>query len=106
MNRKRVAGRFVREEAEESEPEEKPMKSAVVGAPRPRQCRNYARKRIAEAAPELVDVFMEKAKGGSVQHFKSLMELSGLTKAEVAPKVKQRRGKSLAGRLLEELREE
>ncbi len=105
MDRKRVAGRFVREVAEESVPEEK-TKPAAVGAPRPRHCRNYARKRIAEAAPELVDVFMAKAKGGSVQHFKSLMELSGLTQKEVAPKTPQRRGKSMATRLLEELGED
>jgi hypothetical protein len=101
MEKKRVSGRFVRNEVEEaSGPAKKP---AAVGAPRPGNCRVYARKRMAESMQEIVQALTEKAKGGSVPHTKMLAELSGLTRGEVAPKVVKRRGKSLAGLLLEEL---
>ena len=105
MEKKRVAGRFVKDVAEKvSEPVKKP---AAVGAPRPRNCRTFARRRMAESLPEIVEALVDKAKGGSVAHAKALAELSGLTKAEtVAPKAAKRRGKSFAGMLLEELGEE
>lgn len=96
-------GRFAKEEVEErSEPVKRP---AAVGAPRPRYCRVYARKRMAEAMGEIVDALVEKAKGGSVAHTKALAELSGMNKGEVAPTVVKRRGKSLARALLEEFGE-
>ena len=60
---------------------------------------------MAEALPQIVDALMDRAKEGSVPHAKALAELSGLTRAEVEPKVKKRRGRSLAGALLEELGE-
>ena len=106
MEKKRVAsGRFVRETVEgESEPAKKP---AAVGAPRPKYCRTFARNRMAEAMPEIVEALVDKAKAGSVAHAKALAELSGLTKAETAsPKAVKRRGKSFAGMLLEQIGEE
>jgi hypothetical protein len=101
--RKRVNGRFAKESADEEDTE--PGKPAAVGAPRPRYCREYARKRLAEAAPKLVDAFLEKSIGGSVQHLKLLIELTGITKDPVVPAVKRRRGKTIAAQLLEELGE-
>lgn len=98
-------GRFAKETAGEEDTEPVMDEPAAVGAPRPRQCRDYARKRLAESAPALVDAFLREARGGSVQHLKALMDLTGITKDPVKPKVKRRRGKSVAAQLLEELGE-
>lgn len=95
-------GWFTPEAAGEEATEPVKGKPAAVGAPRPRQCRAYARRRLAEAAPALVDALLKEAEGGSVQHLKSLMELSGITKEPaVAPVKRRRRGKTLARQLLE-----
>lgn len=104
MERKRLNGRFVKETEEGAEPAiEKP---AAVGAPRPRHCRTFAKKRVAEAMPELIDVLISKAKAGSVPHVKALVEISGLTQRDPAEgKKPKRRGKSYMGALLEELGE-
>ncbi|MDE3104442.1 MAG: hypothetical protein KGK08_04635 [Acidobacteriota bacterium] len=72
-------------------------------APRPKQCRTYTRKRMAEALPEIVDTFLELAKQGSVAHTKTLANLGGLDKTEVATEPARRR-RSVAGALLEALR--
>jgi len=100
-----VNGRFAKESGDEENTEPVKDKPAAVGAPRPRYCREYARKRLAEAAPKLVDAFLERSIGGSVQHLKVLMELTGIAKEPVVPKVAKRRGKTLAAQLLEELGE-
>ena len=71
-------------------------------APRPRYCRTYARKRVAEALPEIVERFVQEAKQGSVPHARALATLGGLDKGDVAPQVVRRRGKSLGQQLLEE----
>ena len=104
MEKKRVNGRFVKSAGEEvSEPVRMP---SAVGAPRPKCCRTFARKRLAEAMPEIVEVLVNKAKGGSVAHTKALAELSGLNRREAeAEKPVRRRGKSFVGALLEELGE-
>ena len=100
--RSRVNGRFVSEGSveEESEPEK-----AAVGAPRAKNCRAFARKRMAEEMPGIVSALIEGTKGGSVPHAKVLLELTGVTKDPPKPKVVKRRGKTLAGRLLEEIAE-
>jgi hypothetical protein len=109
MERKRVAGRFVRELADGAEVEatgevgEQEVRRVLTGAPRPKFCRTYAKKRVAEALPAIAERFVEEAKKGSIQHAKVLIRLSGLDGKDV-PKPAKRRGKSLAGRLLEELR--
>ena len=115
MVRKRVAGRFVRDEPEGAKEQAGDGTGAEAGsgasvtvvrvaAPRPKYCRTYTRKRVAEALPEIVETFLKAAKEGSVPHAKALANLGGLDKGDVVPKVKQQRGKSLAGRLLEQLR--
>ena len=98
MERKRVAGRFVAEEAEDGV-----VKRVKVAPPRPKFCRTFTRRRLAEALPEITERFVEEAKKGSIQHAKVLMRLSGLETRDV-PLPAKRRGKSFAGRLLEELR--
>ena len=100
--RTRVNGRYADEPKGEENTEPVQEKPAAVGAPRPRYCRTYARKRLAEAAPQVVDAFLEKAKDGSVQHLKTLLELTGIMKDPVKPKVVKRRGKTLARQLLDE----
>jgi hypothetical protein len=97
MERKRKAGRFVREDGVDDVTVEK---KTLVGAPRPKYCRTYARKRVAEALPEIVDAFAKEAKKGSVAHMKMLANLGGLDKGEM-PAVKRRRGKSVVRRLLD-----
>jgi hypothetical protein len=104
MDRKRVAGRFVREETVEEEPGGAAETPVRTSAPRPKYCRTYTRKRVAEALPEIVERFIAEAKRGSVPHAKALANLGGLDKGDVVPKVKKRRGKSLAGILLDELK--
>jgi hypothetical protein len=98
MERKRKKGRFVRED--DGVDEVKAEKKSLVGAPRPKYCRTYARKRVAEALPEIVDAFAKEAKKGSVAHMKMLANLGGLDKGET-PAVKRRRGKSVVRRLLD-----
>ena len=77
---------------------------AAVGAPRPRQCRAFTRKKVAEALPDIVEAFAEEAKKGSVAHMKMLANLGGLDKGEL-PVVKKRRGKSVVRRLLDMTKE-
>ena len=101
MARKRVDGRFARaEDAAQGEGKDA-VAGVPVGAPRPRYCRAFARKRIAEEMPELVAMLLKEAKGGSLGHLKMLVQLGGLDKGEVTPKV-QRREKSLEALLTEQ----
>ena len=79
------------------------VNKAAAGAPRPRYCRTFTRKRVAEVLPRIVERFVEEAKKGSVAHAKALMTLGGLDRSEVVPKVKRRRGKSFAKLLIERL---
>ena len=103
MERKRVAGRFVREGLDgEVLPAER---KGVGSAPGPKQCRTFTRAKVAEALPEIVERFVEEAKKGSIAHTKMLTSLGGLDKGET-PVVKKRRGKSTVGRLLERMARE
>jgi hypothetical protein len=97
MEKKRVAGRFVREN------EDGPVVKRAVGAPRPKYCRTFTRKRVAEVLPEIVERFSEEAKKGSIQHAKVLMKLGGLDQRDAPPKPRKQRGKSLIGLLMEDL---
>jgi hypothetical protein len=95
MERKRVAGRFVREGLDgDGGAEAREKKSGA--APRPKQCRTFTRKRVAESLPEILDTFVEEAKKGSIAHAKLLTVLSGFDKADKneSTVVKKRRGKS------------
>jgi hypothetical protein len=105
MERKRVAGRFVRQGLDGDGGARAEGKKAAVGAPRPMLCRTFTRARVAEALPEIVERFVEEAKKGSIAHAKMLTNLGGLDKGE-APQEKKRRGKSVVGLLLEDLARE
>jgi hypothetical protein len=102
VERKRVAGRFVREGLDGDGGASAEKKGVSGKAPRPKFCRSFARSRVAAALPEIVDRFVEEAKKGSIAHTKMLANLGGLDKGEI-PERKGRRGKSVVGRLLENL---
>jgi hypothetical protein len=102
MDRKRVAGRFVRENLDGDGGAQRTENS---GAPRPKQCRTFTRAKVAEALPEIVQTFVEEAKKGSIAHAKLLTALGGLDKAEPAA-TKKRRGKSTVGKLIEKMLQE
>ena len=102
MERKRVAGRFVRESLD-GDGGARPAGNEGAGrAPKPKQCRTFTRSKVAEALPEIVQTFVEEAKKGSIAHAKMLTTLGGLDKSET-PEVKKRRGKSTVGKLLEKM---
>jgi len=104
MERKRVAGRFVREGLD-GDGGAKPEENKGAGkAPKPKQCRTFTQARVAEALPEIVDRFVEEAKKGSIAHVKMLTTLGGLDKE--MPAVKKRRGKSTVGKLIEKMMRE
>jgi hypothetical protein len=105
MDRKRVAGRFVRQGLDGDGGAKVEGKTVAVGAPRPKQCRTFTRARVAEALPEIVKAFVDEAKKGSIPHTKMLANLGGLDKGE-APQEKKRRGKSVVRKLLDDLARE
>ena len=103
MERKRVAGRFVRESLDGDggvQPTEK-----RCAAPKPAHCRTFTRARVAEALPQIVERFVDEAKKGSIAHAKMLTVLGGLDKGELA-EAKKRRRKTAVGRLLEKMMRE
>jgi len=110
VERKRVAGRFVRQGLDgDGGVQGAGNKDAGVGAaaqaPRPKFCRTFTRARVAEALPEIVERFVEEAKKGSIAHTKMLANLGGLDKGEM-PEATKRRGKSVVGKLLEKMARE
>ena len=105
MERKRVAGRFVRESLDGDGGAQAAEKKGVGGGPRPKHCRTFTRAKVAEALPEIVKTFVEEAKKGSIAHTKMLTTLGGLDKGET-PVEKKRRGKSAVGKLIEKMMKE
>ncbi len=105
MERKRVAGRFVREGLDGDGAVGSGEQKALSGAPRPKHCRTFTRAKVAEALPEIVERFVEEAKKGSIAHAKMLTTLGGLDKNETI-EVKRRRGKSAVGKLIEKMMRE
>jgi hypothetical protein len=105
MERKRVAGRFIREGLDGDGGAQPIEKKGLGGAPRPKHCRTFTRAKVAEALPEIVDRFVEEAKKGSIAHAKMLTTLGGLDKNET-PEVKKRRGKSAVGKLIDKMMQE
>jgi len=73
-----------------------------IRSPTPQNCRNFIRRKTADAMPDIVEAFVKEAKGGSVRHFASLAKVGGIDQ-KPAPPPPQRRGKSLARRLLDEV---
>jgi hypothetical protein len=106
MERKRVAGRFVREGLDGDGGAKQRENKGVGGAPRPKQCRTFTRAKVAEALPEIVKTFVEEAKKGSIAHAKMLTTLGGLDKSEMPAVAQKRRGKSSVGKLLEKMMKE
>jgi hypothetical protein len=104
MDRKRVAGRYVREGLDDDGGALRAENKSADGAPKPKQCRTFTRAKVAEALPDIVERFVEEAKKGSIAHAKMLTTLGGLDKAET-PAVK-RRGKSAVGKLIEKMMQE
>ncbi len=103
MERKRVAGRFVRQGLDGAGgTQSTESKVSAAASPRPGNCRTFTRARVAEALPDIVGKFVEEAKKGSIAHAKLLASLGGLDKGEITER-KKRRGKSVVGRLLESL---
>ena len=102
MERRRVAGRFVREGLDGDGGAEAGRRTGL-GAPKPKQCRTFTRKKVAESLPEIVEAFVDEAKKGSIAHAKMLAVLSGLDKADKSETqvVKKRRGKSAMALLME-----
>lgn len=106
MERKRVAGRFVREGLDGDGGAQQGV--ATAKAPRPKQCRTFTRERVAEALPEIVKMFVEEAKKGSIAHAKMLTTLGGLDRVDKgeALEEKKQRGKSSVRRLVEKMARE
>ena len=96
---KRTATKKATEIAEASVESEEQVRKA----PRPHQCRQYARKRFAEELPAIFDRFAKGARDGDVVCLKALIGLSGYDKEEthVSPR---RRGRSFSKILLDNLR--
>lgn len=81
-------GRFaVPEEDEKQQPVAKKK-----AAKRTKNCKRYAKKRVTEDWPGIVDELVTKAKAGSYNHTKLLVEVSGIKEEEVKP-VKKGRSK-------------
>ena len=104
MERKRVGGRFVREDLDGDggiRPEEK-----KDGPPKPKQCKTFTRARVAEALPEIVNKFVEEAKKGSIAHAKLLTTLGGLDRHDKEEDEDRPRGKSPVRLLIEKMARE
>lgn len=71
--------------------------------PTPRRCRDFIRKQAAEAMPEIVKIFVDEAKKGSVRHFASLTKVGGFDQRPSASEAPKRRRKSLGRQLLDEV---
>ena len=108
MERKRVAGRFVREGLDGDGGPKQDGNKGVGGSPRPKHCRTFTRAKVAEALPEIVERFVEEAKKGSIAHAKMLTTLGGLDRVDKgeAPEETKRRGKSSVRRLIEKMARE
>ena len=102
--RRRIAGQFVRDEVTSSDSEVSVEKRVSGKPPRPKHCRTYTRRRMAEAMPQIVERFLEEAKQGSIAHVKALSDMGGFDQANFADQDDGRRHPSLAKLLLKELK--
>jgi len=64
---------------------------------RTKNCKKYAKKRVSEEWPEIVDELVKSAKTGSYNHAKLLVEVSGIKDEESKP---ARRGQSAVTKML------
>jgi hypothetical protein len=81
-----------------------PEKTSSKKPPRPSQCRNYTREAVAKSLPDILETFVGQAKSGSVPHFNHLAKFGGFDLRPM-PAPGKRKGKSLAQRLLEDMKE-
>jgi len=79
--------------------------SAAKGkkSPSPKNCRNFIRRKTANAMPDIVKTFVDKAKNGSVPHFTSLAKVGGFDQHSGATEAPKRKRRSLARQLLDEV---
>jgi len=98
--KKRTAtGQFA---APEDDAEQKPV-AKKKAKKRTKNCKRYAKERVKEEWPEIVKNLVSKAKKGSYNHTKLLVEVSGIKDEDVKP---ARSGKSgLSKMLLKKLKE-
>lgn len=83
-------------------PEVAPGKPGVAGkAPKPSECTQYVRRRVAARLPEIVDELLEKSKTGDAATLKALWQMGQLDREPLKPGTKRRSG--LARELLEKL---
>ena len=107
--RRRVNGRFASKDGSGPCAGKRTEGGAAKKPLRPKQCRGYAQRRMAEALPDIVDRFIREAKQGSIAHAKALAALSGLDQVE-APnesarvRAQARRRRSLTEMLMQELK--
>jgi hypothetical protein len=85
----------------EAAPERRP-----TGAPRPANCRKYARARFAEALPEIMDKLLAEALAGNVAPWKVLIELTGLDTPDPPPRLRRKKEKTLEQILLAQWRQD
>ncbi len=80
-----------------------------VGRPRRRlranACRDYLRERTEDAWKAIVQSLVDEAKAGSVPHITLLARLAGFEQRPAAPSMPERRGKSFARQLREQMEE-
>jgi hypothetical protein len=91
-------------DAEPGSSTQQPDKASSKKPPRPSQCRNYTRKAVAESFPDIIETFVDEAKGGSVSHFNQLAKFGGFDLRPI-PAPGKRKGKSFAQRLLDDMKE-
>lgn len=71
--------------------------------PSPRNCRDFIRKKTADAMSEIMTAFVDKAKEGSVPHFTSLTKVGGFDQRPGTSQAPKRRRRSLPQRMLDEV---
>lgn len=70
-------------------------------APKPSECTQYVRRRVAARLPEIVDELLEKSKTGDAVTLKALWQMGQLDREPLKPGTRRRSG--LARELLEKL---
>ena len=106
MERERVAGKFVRTGLDGDGGERPRGKKDANKAPKANNCGSFTRERVAEALPQILKIFVEEAKKGSIAHMKLLATLSGLDKGDKETPVRKRQRKSSALLMIEKMMRE
>lgn len=83
--------------AADEDAEKKLVPKKKKAAKRTKNCKRYAKQQVSEEWPEIVKGLVTKAKHGSYNHTKLLVEVSGIKDEEVKP---VRRGQSRLTKIL------